>query len=402
MRQFFYTALTQEDGYVKGSIEARSLKAAAAALEAQQLTIVQVRQQQHDRFAQLRRFMSSISLLDKIFFTRNLYTMIEAGIALDQALKITAEQTENPRLKEACLDMFERVRRGQSLSSSLENHQNYFSEFFINLIRVGERGGTLHTVLAYLLEQQEQDYELRTKARSAMVYPIIILSALFAMVILMLIFVLPRVTGVLLEYSVELPFTTRTLIGASNFLTHWGWLFIPLLIIAIIAIVKGLHTKRGQRWWSRFVLRVPYFKLLVTEFNLARFFRSMSALVHSGMSIDQALSLSATVMGNLEYRANAESGVALVRRGAPFSDTLSARPDIYPLMASRMAAVGEKTGKLDHMLGRLATFYEKSVLTRLGTLASTIEPFLLVIVGASVAFVALSVLLPIWKFSETI
>ncbi len=402
MSIFHYTALDASSAYSRGRVDARNQKKAMAALEGQGLLVINLRKEQSDRWSKINTVWSRVSRLDRIFFTKHLLTMIESGISLDQAIKITAEQTTNRHLREVLLDLHSRVQKGQTFYSALAQHPKYFSNFYVSLVKVGESSGKLDQVLEYLNEQQERDYELVSKARSAMVYPSIILTALFLIVIFMMIFIVPRVTGVLVEYNVQLPLATRALIAMSNFVIHIGPYLLPVIIVVIALLRRWIRTPKGKWKWDTFLLHIPRARTILKEFNIARITRSLSSMLKSGVAIDQALLLAADVAGNSHYQRSIRAGIKFVQKGVGIGEVLKGYPDLYPPLTTRMVEVGERTGKLDHMFTRLASFYEKSVLTTLTNMASIIEPLLLIAIGLSVGFLAIAVLTPIWKFAETI
>ena len=400
MLTFNYTALDQANTYTRGSLQAKNKKKAAAQLVASGLLVVnltQVKNSQFEKFLQL----STVRRIDKIFFTRHLHTLIESGISLDQALKICADQTTNQKLSKVLLDLYEKVKKGQSLHSALSRHKNYFSDFFINLIKVGEASGTLDDVLEHLLEQQEQDYELITKARGAMIYPLVVMTAALLIVILMMSFVIPSITGLLKEYNVDLPLTTRLLIFVSDSLNNFGIYIGIVVLVLVILISRYFKTPSGKAKWDWFKLHAPILNNIVKEFNLARFCRSMSALLKSGVSLDEALAMSATICGNVYYKKAIQSSVNFVRKGIPLTEVLHGNAKLFPPITTRMLEVGEKTGKFDYMFTRLAVFYEKSVLNTINNLSSVIEPIMLLSIGIGVGFIAISILTPIWKFAQT-
>lgn len=401
MAIFSYTALDEKNSYVRGSVQAKNIKKALLDLESQGFLIVSIDAVKESKFAKFLQ-ISTVRRLDKILFTRHLHTLIESGIALDQALKISSDQATNPKLKSVLADLYEKVRKGQTLNVALSYHKKYFSDFYINLIKVGEASGTLDNVLEHLLEQQERDYELITKTRGAMIYPSVIIAAAILIVVLMMIFVIPSITGLLKEYDVDLPFTTKILIFVSDSINHYGILIAVAIIAMIFGIVRYIKTPQGKAKWDLAKLKTPILKNIVKEFNLARFCRSMSALLQSGVSIDEALKLTATICGNVYYQESIMSSVKFVRKGIPLTEVLKGKKDLYPPITTRMLEVGEKTGKFDHMFTKLAIFYEKSVLNTINNLASVIEPLLLLAIGFGVGFVAVSILTPIWKFAQSI
>ncbi len=402
MATFIYTAVDKTDSFVRGKVEEKNIKRAAAKLESEGFLIVNINAEKQSRFSQFNHLLDTVGRLDKIFFTRHLYTMLESGIALDQAVKISAEQTTHQKFKGVLLDIHRRLRQGQTFHRSLSQHKEYFSNFYISMVKVGEQSGKLDEVLAYLLEQQESDYDLVTKTRSAMIYPLVIIGALVVMVTFMMIFVIPRITEILTAYEVTLPIATRVLIGLSDFLVHDGLFLIPVILLLGYAFFRWKQTPRGKWHWDSFVLWLPGINKIVIEFNLARFTRSLSALLKSGLQIDHALELSADVANNSHYQKTLRGAIRFVQKGIPMAEVLKGQPKLYPAISSRMIEVGEQTGKLDYMLSRLAIFYEKSLATTIGNISAVVEPALLISIGLAVAFVAIAVLTPIWSYSNSI
>jgi len=328
--------------------------------------------------------------------------MLEAGIALDQALKTVAEQSTQERMKRVLRDLCQRVQRGQPFHQALAQHRQYFPAIYINLVKVGETSGKLDEIMAYLLEQQEKEYAIRTKVLNAMLYPSIILSALLLMVVLMLAFVIPKVTSVLQSYKVDLPLQTKILVWASRVVTDWWFILFPAIIALVLLFRWGKKQPRGKQWWDDFILTFPGIKSVVADINLARLTRSLNATLKSGLPIDQALTLSATVATHSRYQQSFNSATAFIRRGVSLGEVLRGYPKLYPPMATRMIEVGERTGKLDHMLGRLAVYYETEVDTKLSNLSSVIEPLLILVIGLVGGYVAISIMTAIWSFSQTV
>lgn len=401
MSKFNYTALDKAYSYSNGTISTLGKKRALSTLEKKGFLVISIDREKESLLDKLSK-ISTITRLDKIFFTRHLYTLIEAGIALDQAIKITSEQATNHRFKEILNEVYKKVQQGKTLNESLEPYQRHFSHFFINLIRVGERSGTLEDSLQHLLDQQEKDYDLLTKSRGAMIYPIIILITAILIVTLMMIFVIPNISEILLQYGVELPLTTKILIGGSNIIINYGYI-IAIVIILFALIFYILQKKESVKWQvEKILFKTPIAGKIIIEFNLARFSRAMYAMMKSGVSINEALELSSSVCRNRHYKKTIHSCIDYVHKGISFNQVLMAYPSLFPPITTRMIEVGEKSGKTDHMFDKIATYYEKSVINKLSNLSTIIEPVLLIFIGLVVAFVGVSVLTPIWKFADTI
>lgn len=403
MNTYTYSALAKDDIYACGQIAARNEKKAAAKLEKEGFLVINVKKDENLLSWKNIIVFATISRQDKIYFTRHLQSFLESGIGLDQSLKIAAEQMANKKFKLIIYDLYERIVAGQRLSTSLEAHKKYFSGYFIGLIRVGEESGRLDNTLKHLLEQQEKEYDLISKIRSAVIYPSVIISVALLVVIFILTFVIPTIATVLTDYGGTLPLSTRILIKTSNLFLAYG-IYLPFILIALIIFLRYLikKTEKGKWYFESLIFKIGIINKINKEFNLARFTRAMTAPLSSAVSIDRSLELAADTTSNSHYRKSVKEGLRFVHKGIPVSEVLRGYPRLYPPTVTRMVEIGEKTGKMDHMFGRLAAFYEKSVSETFTNLSSVIEPLLMVAIGLIVAFVAVSVLTPIWRFAETI
>lgn len=401
MATFSYSALDTDNVLERGTVQARSQHRAVKAIAALGLSVITVQRVKSKTWWNIE-LTSSFGLPEKILFTRHLHTMMEAGVGLDQALKTLADQTPQEKPKKMMLDLQRRVQGGQAFHLALKQYPKEFSELYISLIRVGEVSGKFDTVLKYLLVQHEREFLLRTKTVNAMIYPSIILTALIAMVSLMLLFVIPNVTGVLKGYNVALPISTRILLALSFAFTHFWYIIFPGAIALMWLFRKFIRRPRGKRWWDTALLRLPAIGEVVREFHLARLTRTLSSTLLSGIALDQALQLASTTTTHTLYRESLLRSVDFIRRGVSIHEVLQGYPKLYPPLVTRMVEVGEKTGKLDQMLERLASAYEVSVENKLTNLSSVVEPILILVIGGVVAFVAVSVMLPIWSFSKTV
>lgn len=402
MPAFEYSALDRDDHFLRGSINARTQRAALKTLAAEGLSIVNLRRQEKNWFDALLVKLQPIRRIDRIFFTRHLHAMIDAGVALDEAVRTAVEQADNPRYRQVLTQVHTAILQGRTFSAALSEHPHVFPKIFTQMIRVGETSGKLDEVVSHLLKQQESDYELVTKTRSSMVYPGIVFGAMVVMVIGMLTFVIPKITGVLSQYDVQLPLATRALIALSHVLTNYGIFIAVGVALLVWGIRRYLRTPRGRKIAAGITLNFPGMSGIVREFNVARMSRALAALLASGVSIDHALAVVGDVVSNERFARSLRDGSKYVQKGVALSEVLRGSPKLYPPLVIRMTAVGEKTGKLDELLAKTAQFYEQSLLTSTRNLSSTVEPILLLTLGLGVAIVALAVLTPIWKFSETI
>lgn len=401
MQTFNYAAIRPDNSYIRGKIKTRSRKQAVKALQRDGLLVINLKKELKAGWQNLVIY-GRISRIDRIYFTRHLHAYLEAGVALNQAIRIAAEQVTNQKFKEILYDIHERIVAGQSLYGSLNQHAKYFSSYFINLIKVGEESGKLDIILEHLLEQQEKEHELITKVRGALIYPAVIILAAVAVVIFMMTFVVPTIAGLLADYGAELPLPTRVLIATSNLVMNHGIIIAGLSAALVVALRLLVKTPKGKRLFESLLFKIPLVKKIVLEYNIARFTRAMSAPLQSGLGIDQSLELALSTSENIHFKETIENSLTLVRKGVPLSEILIGYPKLYPPSVTRMIEIGEQTGKIDEMFSRLASFYEKSVFNTFNNLSSVIEPFLLIGIGLVVGFIAVSILTPIWQFAETI
>lgn len=402
MGRYYYTALNiYDNSYTKGTIAAPWQRAAILKLEQSNFLVINIKKHKNKYLKNFYLF-SPISRLDKIYFTRHLYSFVKAGISLNESIKIAADQSNNKKLKKILLDVHSKIIEGESLYASLNYHKKYFSNYFINLIKLGEESGVLEESLEHLLEQQEKEFELLTKVKSALIYPSIIIIAAISVVIFMMVYIVPVITSVFLKEGASLPLPTRILINASSFLVYYGYTIL-LLILGLFLIIKwAFKTKNGKWIFEAILFKTPIIKNYLIEFNLARFSRSLSALLSSGFAIDKSLKLVEATSGNEHYKVSINKCVELVRRGVPVTEVLENYPDLYPISMVRIIKIGEKTGRTDKMVLHLAKFYEKSIFNMLNNISSVIEPFLILFIGLVVGYIAVSVLLPIWSYVETV
>ena len=351
-------------------------------------------------FAGLRKRFMRIKLPQKIFFTENLRVMIKAGLSLTEALRTLAMQTEHKGFRGVILELNADVEQGRSLSQALGRFPNIFEPIFVSMISAGEISGTLEKTLEQLTVQMRKDYELISKVKGAMTYPIVVLSATVLIGIGMMIFVVPHILSIFDEMGdVELPLPTRILIGATDLLkTQW-----PLLLLgtigAVSAFLWGIKRPLGKRIWHAFLLRLPLIGPIIQKINLARFTRTLSSLLRTDIPIVQGLTITGDIVRNVYYRDACLAMAEAVKKGETISHVLEAKPRLFPPLVVQMTAVGERAGTVDQMLEEIAEFYEKQVDGIMGSLSSIIEPILIIFLGGAVGGIALAIITPIYSLT---
>jgi len=347
-------------------------------------------------------FFSRVKLSEKIFFGKNLGTMIRSGLSLSRALSVLGKQTKNKRLKVIIASIVDDIARGTSLHSALGKFPDVFSSLFVSMVNAGEESGNLSESLGVITTQLDKTYTLRRKIRGAMVYPAIIITAMIIIMILMLIYVVPTLAATFAELGVELPATTQAIISVSNFLTNYTLIFFGGIVAFFGAFYAILKSNLGKRYFYFFLLRLPIISNIVKQANSARTTRTLSSLLSSGVDISEALLITKDVLENSYYKEVIEIAINNIQKGLPLSEAFAMHPNLYPVLATEMIEVGEETGSLPKMLIEVAEFYEGEVEAVTKDMSTIIEPILMVVIGAVVGFFALSMIEPMYSLSSSI
>src|SRR5918999_758827 len=402
MALYTYRALDKQGEIVQDKLEGSGEMAVAQELRQQGLMVIDVKEQsvaQKDILAPFK----GIRLADLVVFSRQLATMINAGLPLVRALYILSEQTENPKLVDVVVAVRKDVEAGLSLAESLEKHPKVFSRLYVEMVKAGEIGGILDGVLLRVADQLEREQDLKRKIRSAMTYPVVVLAFAILVASIMLIFIVPIFAKLFTDLGGTLPLPTRICMLISDILTSlWGVLVYAGMALAVVVFLRWKKSESGRKVWGRAVLKIPA-KIgdVVKKATLARFARTFATLSAAGVPILQAIEITATSSGNwVVEKALLESREA-VREGIPIYKPLEAEP-VFPPMVTRMIAVGEETGDIDGMLTKIAEFYESEVDATVKALTSIIEPLMIVVVGGIVGGIVISMYLPMFKIFELI
>jgi general secretion pathway protein F len=361
-----------------------------------ELAEVEARERRSQRHWSLWR---GISGLDLALLTRQLATLVRAGLPLDEALLAVSEHTEKPRLKSIVLGVRAKVVEGHSLAVGLDEFPYAFPPVYRATVTAGEQAGQLDAVLERLAEYTESRHGLRQKVSQAMIYPIVLTGIAFFIVTLMLVYVVPKVVGVFETTGQRLPIMTRVLIAISGAFQHWWWALLAGLVAAAYAayrLMQNEDVRRRVHWW---LLKTPVLGRVTRGLNTARFTRTLSILTGSGVPALEALRISASVVANLPMRAAVEEAAARVSEGGAIGRALG-QSKLFPAMAIHLISSGEASGELDNMLDRAATHQEKEMDSLLGTMVSVLEPLLIVVMGLVVLAIVMAILLPIFEISQ--
>lgn len=346
---------------------------------------------------------TSVPLTQKVFFTENLKVMTHAGLSISESLRTLALQAESKTFKKVITQIQEEVEQGKPLSGALAKFPVAFPPIFTNMIEIGEVSGTLEEVLEELTTQMKKDYDLRSKVKGAMTYPIVVLVAMVGIVIGLISFVLPKLLGVFKEFGdVELPLATRILIVISDFVQENGFLTAAGSVTFVVLLIVAARTTPGRSALHRAILFGPIIGPIARKVNLARFARTLSGLLRTDIPVIKAFTVTADVLANVHYRAAVQAAAERVKKGATISESLGDHPKLFPPLVVQMVLVGERSGQVDSLLADIAAFYEKQVDQVLDNLSSVIEPILILALGGMVGGIALAVITPIYTLTQTI
>lgn len=345
-------------------------------------------------------YMSRVTSDELIMVTRNLGSMLVAGLTVSRALSVIERQSKNPRLKGITKRLIERINQGDQFFESLKEFPKTFNDLYIAMIKAGEESGNLAQSLQTLSVQMERSNNLVKKIKGAMIYPSIVLTVMFVIGILMMIYVMPQITGVFKGMDKELPPTTVFLISLSDFLVNYTVFAISGIIGTVLAVVYFLRTKVGKICTSWIIPKLPIIGPMAKETNAARTARTLSSLLNSGVDVIQSIEITEEVIQNVFYKKILREARNRVEKGTALSEIFIERDDLYPILVGEMILVGEETGQISGMLSELATFYENEVERKTKDLSTIVEPLLMVVIGGGVGFFALALIAPIYSISD--
>ncbi|MCK9352033.1 MAG: type II secretion system F family protein [Candidatus Paceibacterota bacterium] len=404
MPTFIYKAKTMEGRLAEGSVEAKDKTDLVKTMREKGLTVIFAKEESAKKFSieTLNLLLVRVKLREKIIFTRNLSAMISSGIALSRALEILGKQTENVKLRKIIQELEASIEEGDTFSAALKKYPGVFSSLFVAMVHAGEESGKLVESLEVVGKQLEQGYTLRKKVKSAMMYPSIVFFAMIIIAIIMFIYVVPTLTSTFKEFNMELPMSTKIIMGISDFLVANTILALSLMAGTTIAVILGLRTRSGKRVSDFIALHIPVISGIVKQYNAAQTARTLSSLFASGVSVVEAIEITEDVMQNSYYKTVLSNAKDVVQKGVPLSSVFIENENIYPMLVGEMMQVGEETGKLSDMLEKIAVFFEEEVATITKDLSTVIEPFLMLFIASGVGFFAISMISPMYKLTASI
>jgi len=397
MPVYAYRARDWGGGLHEGTIEADSWRAVVQQLRERSHMLTGLRERvMAPSVGEQVRGIAGVPRAYMVLFTRQLATMVGAGLPLITGLEVTARQTENRRLREVLEAVRAGIEAGGTLSGELAKYPTVFSSLYVNTVRAGEAAGSLDRVLDYLADYVERDMELIQRIKTAAAYPTVVMFLAIGVGILSVFVVLPVVTNLFDSIKVALPLPTQILIAFSKGAQHYWWAAIAGVVGLFFTILMLRRTRWGARIVDAILLRIPVIGHLVLKVAVARFTRVLAMIIRSGVPIVQGMEVIARASGNALVSEAIENCAAGVREGESIAASLSKSP-MFPPMLWQMVTVGEQTGALEEILDKIADFYDREVSNTVGRFAAILEPMMIVTVGGIVAFVAVSILLPLWK-----
>ncbi|PWU15069.1 MAG: pilus assembly protein PilC [Verrucomicrobia bacterium] len=399
MPSYVYVARETASGReTRSVVEAASEQAAIAALLNRNLLVVSIQEKVGKKG---RTAGGRVGLADLVIFTRQLATMIDAGLAMVQSLQALAEQTTNKVMRDVIKDICTRVESGDSFSEALQKHPKAFSRLYVCMVGAGEKGGLLAEILSRLAVYLENAARLRKKVKSATMYPITVTIVAILITIFLLVKVVPVFGEIFKSFGADLPGPTQFLISLSNFVKH----YIVLVLLGGAGAVYGwfyfIKTPYGRQLWDAYRIKLPVFGVIAHKICLARFTRTLASLVRSGVPILEVLQIVSQTVGNTVMEKAIRTAANDIERGESISTALGKHP-VFPSMIIRMVTAGEQTGKIDAMLERIADFLDEEIETTLSGLTSLIEPILIVFLGVVVGGMVICMFLPIFKLPEIV
>lgn len=399
MSVFTYRAKNKDGKYISGKVEAARASDAARILRDKGIVVIKITPEKGSLLGFLRKFTNRITLADTAVFTRQFSTMITSGLPITDSLVIIRSQSK-ASLKPVVAQILSDVEGGSSLSGAIEKHPKAFSPVYVALVRAGEEGGVLDKVLDRLADNLEGQREFASKVKGAMIYPAIVVVAMFIVGIVMMVFVVPKLTGLYSEFQAELPFATKALISMSGLLTKIWWAIPVFTGVFVWGFTRFASTSVGRIKVDTWKLKLPVFGNLERQIILTEFTRTLGLLVGAGISILEGLRIVSAVVGNVVVANAINRSQTQVEKGFSVAYALSQEHEVFPPMLFQMLAIGEETGKLDDALLKVSRVFEQESEQAVRGLTAAVEPLIMIVLGVGVAFLVIAIIMPIYNLTS--
>jgi len=396
-----YKVATKEGKIIQGLIDAKEISEAANYLRGKDYMVIKIERKDPDSILKILAVFNKPKTSDLVLFTRQLSSMLQSGLTLMRALEILRDQIQNQAMGEVVTGIITDIEGGKTLFSALVKYPEVFSSIYVSLIKAGESSGLLDQVLERLADNLEKQGKLKSTIKSALMYPLVVLSLMVVVVFVMMIFVIPQLSVLYKNLNIPLPVATQIIVGMSSFVVN----FWPLVIIGVVLFFlffkRWKNTEQGELLLDNLVLKLPVFGLLIKQSILTEFARTLGLLVGTGTLVVDALLQTAETTGNIYYKNAIKEVSRQVEKGVSVGDALQTSP-LFPSMIVQLVKVGEQTGKVDENLLKASEYYEREVNQTVKTLTTAMEPFIMVVLGVGVAFLIISVITPIYSLISSI
>jgi len=395
---FTYDAITNTGEKKKGTVEAASKDLAISAIQRRGLIVSSMNEATEKKSFNITIFPKTVKQKDVVIMSRQISTLFEAQVSALKAFNLLATNTENEVLAKILESVSNDIQAGVSISGALEKYPDVFSDFYVNMIKAGEESGKLTQVFSYLADYLDRQYQLTSKTKNALIYPGFVIGVFFIVMIMMFVFIVPRLSVIIQQSGQAIPFSTQVVLGISDILIHYGIFALIGVIVFILFAIRRARSESGKRFLDRLKISIPIFKNIYTKLYLSRIADNMDTMLSSGVTIIRAIELTGSVVGNRVFEDILKTAVEDVKSGNSLSDSLSKHPEIPPIM-SQMIRVGEETGAVGAILKTLGKFYNREVNDAVDTLVSLIEPAMIVFLGLGVGILLSSILMPIYNIA---
>ena len=398
---FKYKALDQNGNNKDGTIDAVTMESAINGLQKRGLVVLSVIPEgEGDSFLEKNiSLFERVSNKDIVILSRQMATLFDAQVSALRVFQLLAMQSENITLRKKLKMVVDDLQSGSTISGALGRHSDVFTPFYINMVKAGEESGKLNETFMYLADHLDRTYEVTSKVKTALIYPAFVIFTFIAVMVLMLVVVIPKISGILKDSGQAIPIYTKIVLGISDFLVSYGILFLIIIILSVLALWRYLRTDAGKYAWDEMKITTPFIKNLYIKLYLSRIADNMNTMLVSGIPMVRGLDLTSSVVDNDVYKKILETVVEDVKGGSSVSDSMQKHDEI-PGIFVQMVRIGEETGQLGNILKTLAAFYRREVTNAIDSVVGLIEPAMIVLLGLGVAFLLASVLVPIYNISS--
>ena len=396
---FKYKTLDQTGAPKEGTIEAVNIDVAIDALQKRGLSIVSIKPEEEKGGVLNISFFEKVTNKDVVILSRQMATLFEAQVSALRVFQLLSAQSENPALRRKLKQVVDDLQAGTSISGAMSKHPDVFSPFYINMVKAGEESGKLDQTFMYLADYLDRTYEVTSKVKTALIYPAFVIFTFFAVMILMLVVVIPKISGILKESGQAVPIYTKIVMGISDFLVSYWLILLIAMLVGGFFLWRYLQTEAGKISFDQVKITTPVIKNLYSKLYLSRIADNMNTMLISGIPMVRGLDLTASVVDNLIFEKLLRQTVEDVKGGSSVSNALEKHEEI-PGIFVQMVKIGEETGQLGNILKTLAAFYRREVTNSIDTIVSLIEPAMIVLLGLGVSFLLASVLVPIYSISS--